>query len=156
MHYTTPVETRLQHVLTESRVLLPGAQALLGFQLITFYMEDYLRMARALQWVHLVSLFLISVAVVLLIAPAAYHRIADRGEATERSFQFGSRMVLLSAIPLGLGMVGELFLILAKAVSFTAAAFGSMVAFLVCFGLWFGYALYVRERTAARKDSAKR
>jgi hypothetical protein len=151
MEHTTPVKTRLEHVLTESRVLLPGAQALLGFQLITFFMEDFINMARPLQWVHLISLLLITVAVILLIAPAAFHRIADSGDATERSYEFGSKMVLASSVPLGLGLVGELFLILAKTVNGAVAAIGSGLALVICFGLWFGYALYVRSRKSRKE-----
>ena len=88
MKYTTPLEVRLRHVLTEARVLLPGAQALLGFQLITFYMDDFAKLPHFLKLIHLASLLLIAFAAVLLIAPAAFHRIADLGEATERSYCF--------------------------------------------------------------------
>jgi len=145
MPYTTPLDTRLRHVLTESRVMLPGAQALLGFQLITFYMEDYMKLPRPLQWVHLASLLLIAMAVVLLIAPAAFHRIADQGEATERSYQFASWMVLCAAMPLGLGLAGELFLVLVKATqSFTIAGVASLLVLLLSYGLWFGYAIFAR------------
>jgi len=125
--------------------MLPGAQALLGFQLITFYMEDYMKLPRPLQWVHLASLLLIAMAVVLLIAPAAFHRIADQGEATERSYQFASWMVLCAAMPLGLGLAGELFLVLVKATqSFTIAGVASLLVLLLSYGLWFGYAIFAR------------
>jgi len=147
MHHATPLEIRLRHVLTESRVMLPGAQALLGFQLITFYMEDYMKLPPALQWTHLISLLFITVAVIMLIAPAAFHRIADLGEATERSYQFASWMVLWAAIPLGLGLAGELYLVLAKALQdFVIAAIGSLLVLFFSYGLWFGYAIYIRAR----------
>jgi hypothetical protein len=155
MHYTTSLETRLRHVLTESRVMLPGAQALLGFQLITFYMEGYMRLPPTLQWVHLVSLLFITVAVIMLIAPAAFHRIADLGEATERSYQFASVMVLWAALPLGLGLSGELYLVLVKATqNLVMAAIGSLLVLFFSYSLWFGYAIYIRTRQAPKSKSS--
>ena len=32
--HATPLQEKIDHMLTESRVVLPGVQALLGFQLI--------------------------------------------------------------------------------------------------------------------------
>ena len=146
MKYATPLEIRLRHVLTESRVMLPGAQALLGFQLITFYMDDFRKLPHSLQLVHLISLLFIALAVILLIAPAAFHRIADLGEATERSYAFASVMVLVASIPLGLGLVGELFVILSKVTNFAVAAGGSALVLFLTAMLWFGYSYFMRRR----------
>ena len=67
-------------------MVLPGAQALLGFQLIAMLMENFEKLPSASQYLHLVSLFLIAVSIILLIAPAAYQRRVEEGEDTDHSF----------------------------------------------------------------------
>src|SRR5205814_2090103 len=37
----TPIDARVEHMLTEARVLLPGAQALLGFQLAVMLTDSF-------------------------------------------------------------------------------------------------------------------
>ncbi len=147
MNYTTPLETRLRHVLTESRVMLPGAQALLGFQLITFFMEDFMKLPTGLKWIHVGSILLIALAVVLLIAPAAFHRIADRGDATERSYSFASTMVILAALPLGGGLAGELTIVIDKATQNMVVSLASgFAALATSFLLWYGIGYYTRRK----------
>src|ERR1044072_3396560 len=71
----TPIDTRVEHMLTEARVLLPGAQALLGFQLAVMLTEAFGELSGTSKAVHVAALCCISLAVILLMAPAAFHRI---------------------------------------------------------------------------------
>lgn len=145
MNRASTLEVRLQHVLTEARVMLPGAQALLGFQLIIFFMEGFATLAKSAQWVHAGSLLFIAATVIMLVSPAAFHRIADSGEIAERSYRFANSMVLFEAIPLGLGLAGDLYVVLIKAsIRPLMALIGSSFILLVSYGLWFGYSTYVR------------
>jgi hypothetical protein len=41
----TDLPTRIRHVLTEARVVLPGTQALLGFQLTVILTESFEKLA---------------------------------------------------------------------------------------------------------------
>jgi Family of unknown function (DUF6328) len=68
-------------MLTEARVVLPGAQALFGFQLAIVLTQSFEELPTASMIMHATSLFLVAFAVVLLMAPAAYHRIVYAGEA---------------------------------------------------------------------------
>jgi hypothetical protein len=126
--------------------MLPGGQALLGFQLIIFFMEGFATLSKTAQWVHAGSLLAIALAVIMLIAPAAFHRIADAGEVTERSYRFANAMVFFAAIPLGLGLAGDLYVVLIKAVlDPLVASVISVLVLLLSYGLWFGYGAYVRK-----------
>src|SRR5439155_233844 len=80
----TPLEHRIVEVLTETRILLPGVQALLGFQLAMVLMETFPQLSRGVQLVHLVSLGFVALATIVLMSPPAYHRIVERGRVTER------------------------------------------------------------------------
>jgi hypothetical protein len=141
----TQLKDKIRHVLTEARVVLPGAQALLGFQFATFLMEGFDRLPASLKYIHTASLSMVALATILLMTPAAYHRIVERGEETEQFHRFASAMVIAAMIPLALGMSGDFYVVLMKvtqsqSLSITAAA----VALMFFYGLWFGLMLYLR------------
>jgi uncharacterized BrkB/YihY/UPF0761 family membrane protein len=98
--------------------------------------------------VYLASLALIALSVILLMTPAAYHRLVERGEETERFHRFTSRALIASIIPLALAFAGDIYLVVRKVTESLPIAIGSAGAVLVlCFGLWFGYTLLQRHRT---------
>jgi Family of unknown function (DUF6328) len=141
----TPVEQKIRHVLTEARMVLPGALALLGFQLAVTLTEAFQKLPPRAQLLHLVDIVLTTLSVVLLIAPAAYHRIAEGGEATESFHRIASGFVLTAMIPLCLALSGDLALVAYQVVESAAFAAllgaGSLVFFFVA---WFGVALGAR------------
>lgn len=143
------LSTRIKLVMTEARTVLPGAQALLGFQLAAVLTDSFEKLPSGLQQVHVGSLGLIALAVALLMAPAAFHRIVERGRDSERMHTFSSAMVLSSLVPLGLGIGGDLYVVAAKVLGSQAeAATLAAAALVVLFGLWFGVTLFVRTRSA--------
>ena len=147
-----PLEQRIVQVLTEARVVLPGAQALLGFQLAMVLMEPFTQLPRPAQLVHLGSLGFIALATIVLMAPAAYHRIVERGRDTERFHAFASRMVLLALALLGPGFAGDLYVVLQRAGYRHAALPVAIGALLTFYAAWFGAMFLVRHRAAARGD----
>ena len=80
-------------MLTEARVVLPGAQALFGFQLAIVLTQSFEQLPSASRIVHAASLLLVALAVVLLMTPAAYHRLVYAGEDTEDMHRVGSALV---------------------------------------------------------------
>ena len=105
----TPLHDKIRQVLTESRVIIPGNQALLGFQFATVLQTGFKELNPWLKWIHLASLSLIALSTVLLLTPAAYHRIVERGEETEHFYRVAHIMVLCSLPPLAVGICGALF-----------------------------------------------
>jgi hypothetical protein len=146
----TDVRNKIRHALTEARVVLPGAQALLGFQFATILLEGFDQLPSALKWVHFGSLACMAIAVVLLITPAAWHRIVERGEENERFHHFASAMVVAALVPIALGLSGD-FLVVSYRVTHSAPiAAGLAGAALVMFcGLWFGLTLARRHASAS-------
>jgi hypothetical protein len=105
---------RIKKVLIECRMALPGAQAFLGFQFSIVFAPGFELLRRPWQLIHFVSLLATTVATVLLITPAAYHRIHEAGEDTENFHKVASRLLLAALIFLGPGMAGDLFVVIAK------------------------------------------
>jgi TRAP-type C4-dicarboxylate transport system permease small subunit len=146
----TSLHDRIRQVLTEARVIIPGNQALLGFQFAVILQRGFTDLQPWLKWVHLVSLSLIAWSTVLLLTPAAYHRIVERGEETYRFYRVANAMVLSSLPPLALGVCGDFFVVIFK-VSGNAgiSLFASLLMLVIFAGLWFGYTWFVRRHPAA-------
>ncbi len=149
----TPLHSRIQHVLTEARVILPGAQALLGFQFASILVSGFTELPRSSQIVHLASLALVALATILLIAPAAYHRIVEKGEDTEHFHRTASALVLSALPPLALGVTGDFYVVARKIIGSQAGAIvaaGALFAFAAI--MWFALSFIraARERPAAR------
>lgn len=135
---TTKLERRIDQVLTETRVVLPGVQALLGFQLAMTLLEPFERLPQAVKLVHLASLGLMTLAMIVLMSPAAYHRIVEQGHDSERFHRFASRMVILALILIGPAFAADLYVVLQKAGHAEASAPAAAAALACFYGAWFG------------------
>jgi DMSO reductase anchor subunit len=143
----TKIAAKIKHVLTEARTVLPGAQALLGFAFISMFADAFERLPASSKTVHLVSLALVALSIIMLMTPAAYHRIVEEGEETEHFHRFASRILLASMIPLALGITGDFYVVLRKVTNHTLLSAAIAALLLVAFyALWFGYTLYLRQR----------
>jgi hypothetical protein len=125
-------------MLTEARVILPGAQALLAFQFIVTLTQRFAALPHVWQVVHFVALGFLTLAVLLLIAPAALHRVAFGGEDDERFLEIGSRIVTVALAPLALAIATDLavaaFVLFERANVALASAGVALIALL---GVWF-------------------
>src|SRR5262245_37441123 len=91
----------ITHLLEECRMVLPGVQALFGFQLIAVFNNAFFkRLTDTEQILHLVALALIAIAGALVMTPAALHRQAGPREASERFLRVGGQLLLGSMVPL--------------------------------------------------------
>jgi hypothetical protein len=148
----TPLHDRIDHILTEARVVLPGAQGLLGFQFTAYFTEGWDKLPELSQALHTVSLLAIALAVVLLMAPAAYHRIVAQGEDREDVDRFAAYFVVAALAPLALGLAGDLYVVMAwitQSAAFGAAA--AAAALLGFLGLWYGLPLIARRSQLATR-----
>jgi hypothetical protein len=149
----TPLYVKIEQLLTEARVILPGAKALLGFQLAIVLTQSFERLPAASKVVHAASLFLVALAVVLLMAPASYYRMVYAGEETEDLHRVGS--VLITAATLPLGLAGDIYVVIAKiSGSETVGILSGIMASSLLLGLWYVYPFFVaarrRDRSIAR------
>jgi len=141
----TRLRDKIKHVLTETRVVLPGAQALLGFQLATILMDGFDTLPDVSKYVHLISLVLIAASIILLMTPAAYHRIVENGEESEQFHDFAGRILLAAMAALGLGVCGDLFVVAWKVTeSIELASAAAVLMLALSYGLWFGLTSYWR------------
>jgi drug/metabolite transporter (DMT)-like permease len=100
------------YLLDECRMVLPGVQALFGFQLIAVFNPGFVqRVSPGEQRLHLVAIVLVVVAIALVMGPAAYQRQAEPRSVTQRFVSVSSHLLLWSMVPLALGICADVYLV---------------------------------------------
>ena len=119
-------------------MVLPGMQALFGFQLIAVFSPGFdEKLTPGDRELHLAATGLVVLAIGLIMTPAAYHRQRGAHRVSERFLRLSSQLLLGSLALLALGLCLEFFLI-ASVVAGRGAALGLASALLlVVVALWF-------------------
>jgi Family of unknown function (DUF6328) len=107
-----PLTEAVTHLLEECRMVLPGIQALFGFQLIVVFNPGFQEKLNAIErGLHLTAISLIVIAIAMVMAPAAYHRQRDPQSVSEEFVFVATRLLLFSMFPLMIALGLEFFLI---------------------------------------------
>jgi hypothetical protein len=143
----TPLATKVEQLLTEARLIIPGAQALLGFQFIAMLTSGFDRLPQSVKAVHALALCLVAINVILLMTPAALHRLSFNGEDSRAFLRMGSVLVIAAPCFLAAGIAAETFVVLQK-VSGNAgwAPMGALVSFVALTSLWYAIPAWLRMR----------
>lgn len=128
-----------EFLLEECRMVLPGIQALFGFQLIAVFNSSFAeRLSPGEQRLHLIAIALVALAVAIIMTPAAAHRQMCAGSMTRAFIVTSTRLLLWSMCPLALGICLDFYLvarlILGGGALVPILATGLLVVFVV---LWF-------------------
>jgi|SRR5690348_7905287 hypothetical protein len=141
------LEQESTHATDEARMILPGVQAILGFQLIAVFNQRFETLSALEQYAHLAAFFLVALAMGLLITPAAYHRQVERGAVSREFVDLASTLLSLALMPLIAGLAIDAYLLVRLVVHDTAPALACAGALaLVLVGLWFGLPQLARRR----------
>jgi hypothetical protein len=141
------LEEEATHATDEARMVLPGVQAILGFQLIAVFNQRFQDLSEGC----------LAVAMGLIMAPAAYHRQAERGRVTRRFVDLASRLLSLSLVPLTLGIVIDTYLLVWLVVGMELPSlFVAGGLLLVLVGLWFVVPQRARQTRERGQGSAGR
>ena len=143
-HYTG-VETESLHqeaqqTIEEAPMVLPGIQALFGFQLIAVFNNRFQELTSAEQYIHFSSLLLVALAIALIMTPAAYHRLVERETVSHAFIDLSSNFIASAMIPLMAALALEVLLVgrlILGSGWFSIGAAG--VTFAVFAFLWFVY-----------------
>jgi hypothetical protein len=107
-----PLSKAAQYLLEECRMVLPGMQALFGFQLISVFSETFdKKLIFSEQILHLTALGLVAIGVALVMTPAAIHRYTGSRIVTDEFINHSTRLLVLSMFPLAVGVCIDFYLI---------------------------------------------
>jgi hypothetical protein len=141
------LDKAVSYALDEARMILPGIQALFGFQLVAVFNDRFTEVFGAWgQWLHLAALVLVALACALAMTPAAFHRQNDRGKVSRELLDVSSRFIgaamvpLMAAISIDVGLVTYVVSGTVRA----SVAFGAACA-AVFAALWFVFPRWRRR-----------
>lgn len=120
-------------------MVLPGVQAVLGFQLVAVFNQRFEQFTQGEQLIHLAAFLLMALAMGLVMTPAAYHRQVERGSVSRRFVELSSGLLTLAMLPLVAGVCLDTYLVslLILKEREPAIMVSAGTAFLLT-GLWYG------------------
>ena len=120
-------------------MVLPGIQALFGFQLIAVFNARFKEDLSVFdQRVHLAAISLVALAVALVMTPAAYHRRHGSRDVTETFIHISSLLLLASMVPLAIGLALDFYIIVNLILQDERIAIGAGIALCAIFvAFWF-------------------
>ena len=140
------IEKLAQEVVEEARMVLPGIQALFGFQLIVIFNERFRQLTKGEQLVHFTALILVALAIAIIMTPAAYHRLAEQRTVTDFFVRLASWLVAAAMVPLMVSLSLEVYLLGRIVLDNPWAARTIAAILLIVFaGLWFAFPLAMRK-----------
>jgi hypothetical protein len=140
------LDTAAGHLLEECRMVLPGIQALFGFQLIAVFSDGFHReLTINQQRLHVGAVLCVVVAIALVMAPAAIHRRREQRSVSSRFLSVSSALLMFGMIPLAIGTVLDVYLV-AIAVLHDAfiAGCAATIAAAAFIGLWWFLPTFLR------------
>jgi translation initiation factor RLI1 len=133
------IKDAVEQTMAEARMVVPGIQALFGFQLVVVFDQRFdAVLSGPEQRLHLAALILVGVAIGLIMAPAAYHRQAERRRVSEHLLRVASNFTSAALVPLVLGLSMDIYLVsrvITNDVAISLMAAGGLFVLLI--GLWF-------------------
>src|SRR5436190_2983898 len=146
-----PAEKMAREAIEEARMVLPGIQALFGFQLMAVFNQRFNELERGEQVLHFISVLLIALSIGLIMTPAAYHRQVEPGSVSAFFVRLASRLVAIAMLPLAVGLCLEVYLVGSVILGNRTASFfvaGSLL--LVLASLWHGFPWWMAAQKKAR------
>lgn len=146
---------KLKIALDETRMLILGAQVLLGFQMRSVFQDAFEQLrVHAKIWDGIALLIMVAV-VGLLIAPAAHHRVVEQGNASGYimkviSWAMSGALLLFS---LALGM--NIFIAVGRIAGLAAAVTAGIAIAILALGFWFGFGWAVLLRKDGKEVDMK-
>ena len=150
----------LTHVLDECRMVLPGIQALFGFQMVAVFNSSFNeRLSGGQRQVHLLAIVLVVVAIGLVMAPASLHRQAEPRTVSDQFLMVATRLMLTAMLPLAAGICFDVYLVAAVICGDSRLAIALATSLFIFFVvLWFAYpSLYrIRRRRIGNAHRTRR
>lgn len=107
-----PLDMAASLILDESRMILPGIQALFGFQLIVVFNDTFTQKLNVFeQRLHLLAIVLVVITTVIIMTQAMFHRQTALQDVEEEFIRVATRLLLISMFPLMASVCLEFYLI---------------------------------------------
>jgi hypothetical protein len=141
-----------QEAIDEARMVLPGIQALFGFQLIAIFNQKFETLSDFDQRLHFLALLFISLSIALIMTPAAYHRQVEPGTVSKFFVSLASVLVAVAMVPLMMGLCLEVYLVGHIILhDMRSSAIIAIVLFVIFVALWYGFPFVMSSRVRQKQ-----
>ncbi|WP_133479201.1 DUF6328 family protein [Cognatilysobacter segetis] len=124
-------------LIEECRMVLPGVQALFGFQLIAVFSERFdTALTASEKLLHLGSIVLVGLAIALIMTPAAYHRVTSPDRVSAHFIRLSTRLLMAGMPILMVALTMDAYLVGRLIGGSTAAAATAAVLLAAFAALW--------------------
>ena len=147
------INRELIELLNELRVALPGVQFLLAFLLIVPFQQTIDRTTDFQRDVYYVALVASAVASVMLIAPAAQHRVLFRQHDKDALLRRSNRSAFVGLLALAVAMTAAVLLVLD--VLFNRTLAWTTAGFIAALLLWWWVAVPYWKRAHDGQDESE-
>ena len=141
------VDRELLELLNELRVALPGVQFLFAFLLIVPFQETRDQLTDFHKDLYFVALLAAAIATVLLIAPAAQHRVLFRQKDKEQLLRRSNVYAFAGLVVLGIAICTAILLVVDVLFSVTLGWVAAGVVAVMLAVAWVAVPLWRRSRT---------
>jgi len=141
------VDRELIELLNELRVALPGVQFLFAFLLIVPFQQTRDQLTAFQRDLYFVALLAAAVATVLLIAPAAQHRILFRQKDKEKLLRRSNQYAVAGLMVLGVAICAAILLVVDVLFSLALAWAAAGAVALMLAITWVAIPFWRRSRT---------
>jgi hypothetical protein len=131
------LDDEMRKIIEEARVILPGVQALFGFQTIAVFSERFDQLPAFAKACHLAGLGMVVIAVGLVVTPAVYYRVVEPCNVSARMLRISSWLIRWALAPLACGLALEMFTVIHMVGQHLGASVaGALLTLLALGGMW--------------------
>ena len=142
---------KVKTALDETRMLILGAQILLGFELRSAFSEGFDKLPGHAKHIEALALILMTISVALMIAPGLYHRIVEGGQDSGPFYRVATTISDLALLPFGLALGLDIFVSIEHVFGTAPGIASGIAASIVALGMWYGMPRAVAQRTGERE-----
>ena len=150
----TALHEKIELMLTEARVVLPGIEGIIGFQLVIPMTTAFDQIPAEARYMHFAALFLVALGSVLLLSPPPVHRLAFHGRDSARFHLIGSRLITVALAPFALGVACDFYVAVGRMLGYGGnAMMAAALMFAIMMITWYAvpWAIRLRHGAASRK-----
>lgn len=145
------LDQEMRNIIEEARVIIPGVQALFGFQTIVVFNDRFATLETFAKACHTLGLGMVMVSIAMLMTPPVYYR-ACAGQPTRHMAKVASLMIRGCLVPLALGLSLDMFTVLFVVSKSLWLSINAAAVTLILFAvLW--YVVPVSDRKRYQPDN---
>src|SRR6267142_2411135 len=142
----TTLKDKIKTALDESRMLILGAQVLVGFNFRSVFEEAFDELSPLTQYLKMGSLGVLLLTLALLMSPGAYHRIVHGGEDSDDVHSFATMVMDWALLPFALALSADIGVATAMLMGRTSGLITAVIACVIALFLWYGVGWLQRSR----------